>query len=104
MVKDALRHLKATGSWVGAVPERSAVGESKSNGRTEMSVQQVEDLVRCFKAELEHNIRAKIVVEHAVLKWLVECVSIILTKYHLQDDGRTAYEALHGHKASEKLA
>ena len=60
MMKECLKHMKATGEWVGAVPEHSAVGESQSNGRAERSVQQIEDHIRCFKAELEFNIKAKL--------------------------------------------
>ena len=104
MIKHMLMHLNITGEWVGAVPERSAVGESQSNGRAEKSVQQIEDHIRCLKGELEHRIQSRIPSDHAVLKWLVEYSSVILLKYHLQDNGMTAYEYVHGHRAGEKLA
>ena len=104
MIDDVLERIKASGMWVGAVPEHSAVGSSQSNGRAERSVQMVEDMVRCFKGELEARINARIPSEHAILKWLVEYVSVVLTKYHINDDNTTAYEALHGHRADEKLA
>ena len=46
MIDDVLSQIKASGVWVGAVPEHSAVGSSQSNGRAEGSVQMVEDMVR----------------------------------------------------------
>lgn len=64
MAKHALRHKKATGDWVGAVPQPRAAGDSHSNGRAEVSAQKVEDRVRFFKSELEHNIHAKIAAAH----------------------------------------
>ena len=37
------------------------------------------------------------------MKWLVEYASVLLNKYAVQPDGKTAYHHLHGHKVSEQI-
>ena len=105
MVESAVQLTKSRGEWVGAVPEASAVGESQSNGRAERAVQRVEDLVRTFLGELEDRLGCQLKSNAPVLSWLVEYVAVVLNKYHLNDStGMTAYKALHGADASERLA
>ena len=105
MLEEALEVCKGRGEWVGAVPERSAVGESASNGRAERSVQRFEDHVRTLLGELESRLGRKLPSTHPVLAWLVEYPVVLLNKYHLNGGtGETAYHALQGQDASEKLA
>ena len=80
MVKDCLKHMQATGEWVGNIHERSAVGEPQSNGRAERNVQQIQDHMQCLNAELEYNIKAKIPSTHSVLKLLVDYDGSIICK------------------------
>ena len=42
MMQAALKIVGNSGSWEGAVPEHSAVGESASNGRAESAVRELE--------------------------------------------------------------
>ena len=84
------------------VPENSAVGESQSNGRAERAVQTVEDLLRTHKLALESKVKARAPSDHAVLRWLVEHVADILTKYTINSTGQSPYEKLHGRKVKEK--
>ena len=42
------------------VPETSAVGQFQSNARAERSVQQFEDLARCYKSALEARMKCGI--------------------------------------------
>ena len=105
MMTQALQVVKASGEWVGTHPQRSAVGESQSNGRAEVAVQQVEDQTRTLFAELEHNLGIKISADHPVLSWLVEYVAVLIKKYHPHDDtGKTAYKMMYGHEVDERLA
>ena len=85
-----------------AVPENSAVGESQSNGRAERTVQTVEDLLRTHKLSLETKIKARLPSDHAVLRWMVEFVADVLTKYTINSTGQSPYEELHGRKVREK--
>ena len=86
-----------------AVAEFSAIGESASNGRAERAVQAVEDLLRTLKSALEARIKARIPVDHAVMRWLVEHVSTILNRYSVNEDGKTPCFAFHGKRAADKL-
>ena len=103
MMQGMLANMKASDSWVGAIPEHSAVGESQSNGTAERAVRHVEDMVRCHKAHLEHCIGKTIPVHHPVVSWLVEYVAVLISKYHLTADGTTGYQNLHGQIANERL-
>ena len=91
---------------MGAVPENSPVGESASNGRAERSVQRFEDQLRTLLAELEHRLGTQLKPDSPALAWLVAYVTVLLNKYHVNDDTNlTAYEYLHGKPADEeKLA
>ena len=37
------------------------------------------------------------------MKWLTQYAGVLLTKYHVHEDNTTAYQLLHGKRASEKL-
>ena len=105
MMEEAIKLTKGRGEWVGAIPEKSPVGESQSNGRAERSVQQLEDQIRTFLGELEDRIQTSLKPDSPVLSWLVEYAAVVLNKYHEQEEtNMTAYEFLHGHEADEKLA
>ena len=105
MMNEALQVVKCSGEWIGAIPERSPVGESQSNGRAERSVQQLEDQVRTLFAELEHNLGTKLPSDHPLLSWLVEYAAVIINKYHPhEEEGKTSYELMHGHDVDERLA
>ena len=52
MVDEAVRLTKGLGEWVGAVPEASAVGDSRSNGRADSFVQRLEDSARTLLGEM----------------------------------------------------
>ena len=60
--------VDANAGDVSAVPENSAVGESASNWRAEISIQSVEDLLRVHKLAIESRIKAHISSDHAVLR------------------------------------
>ena len=103
----ALKVVGKTGTCEGAVPEHSAVGDSQANGRAESAVQEIENHVRTLKAALESRIRKRIPSSHPIVRWLIEHSATTLNKYAVHGDGATlstAYEQLHGKKASEKLA
>ena len=105
MVDEAINITKGRGEWIGAVPEKSPLGESQSNGKAARAVQAVEDQVRTLLAELEDRLGHALKPKDPVLSWLVEYCAVLLNKYHINEaTGKTAYEALHGQEASERLA
>ena len=86
-----------------AVPETSAVGQSQSNARAERSVQQFEDLARCYKSALEAIINMKIDLGHALIKWLCEHVAASINKHAITPNGKTPYANLHGKNPGLRL-
>ena len=104
MANETFEILKCTADWAGAVPENSAVGDSQSNGKAERAVRDVEDMLRCGRAELECNAETKFPVDHLISQWLVEYAAVALSKHHINGDGKTGYEHLHGQRADEQLA
>lgn len=104
MVQEMLENMKLSDRWVGAIPERNAMGESESSGKAKRAVRHVEDMVRCHKAHLEDPIGKFIPAQHPIISWLVEYVAVPISKYHLTPDGTTCYQNVHGQKAHERLA
>ena len=103
MIEASIGQLRGATTWAGSVRETSAVGESQSNGKAEAAVKAVEDQVRVMKGALESRINVRIPSQHPVMKWMVQYAGVLLNKYAIQPDGKTAYHALHGRKASERI-
>ena len=99
MLEQAIRKSGRHGS---VVPETSAVGESASNARAERTIQSVEDLLRVHKHALEARIGERLPSDSPTLRWLVEHVADVLTKYTVNSNGLSPYEELHGRKAQER--
>jgi hypothetical protein len=99
LMEQAIRKSGRNGT---IVPEASAVGESASNSRAERTVQAVEDLLRVHKHALEARIGERLPSTHPTMRWLVEHVADILTKYTINDTGMSPYEELHGRKVQER--
>ena len=104
-IEEALRQIGRVGEHdaVEAVPESSAIGESASNGRAERTVQSFEDLLRTLKSALETRMQAKLPVQHAAMKWLIEHTASIMTRYVVNDEGMTPYQAIHGKRSTLKV-
>ena len=64
----------------------------------------MEGQVRTLKHALEERIQRRIPSTHPVMKWLVQYASTLLNKYTIHEDNATAYQQLHGKRASERLA
>ena len=77
-IEKSLEKLQKTGEALGGddflqlVPEKSAVGESPSNGKAERAVQSVEDMVRTYLHALEHRLKIKMPTDHPVMRWMVD--------------------------------
>ena len=86
-----------------AAPEHSQPGESQSSGLAERTIQSVKDLIRCHKATFESRIKRKLPMSHPIMRWLIEHVVLLLNKYQVGTDGRTAYGRLHGKEVRERI-
>ena len=90
-LSEIARHRAAAGGGR-LVPEHSPVGDSKGNGLMERAVQRVEAQIRVARSALEGPVRARLEPDHQVFHWLTEYASVLLTKFEVGKDGKTAYE------------
>ena len=84
------------------VLEHSPVGESQSNGVAERQVQAVEDLIRTMRGALMNRLQCRIAATHPLFQWLVCHAASVMNRYVVGRDGRTAFQRLHGRRASSK--
>ena len=92
LMENAIQKASISGELVSAVPEHSPVGDSQSNGRAERAVQEAEDMLRCMKLAIEERLIAKITSTTPILKWLCEHTAATINRFHVHDDGMTAYQ------------
>ena len=86
------------------IPEHSPVGSSGSNGVIERAIQSVEAQIRTMKAAFENRIMSKIDDQHAVITWLTEYAALLLNRFEVGRDGKTAYERMKGKSAKVRGA
>jgi hypothetical protein len=98
----ALRDAVVKGLPDGATPVVTPVGESQSNGGIEGAVRIVKGLLRVHLMALEAKIGARFPSGHAVLTWLVEHVTDVISKHMVGVDGKTGYERLFGRPSREE--
>ena len=94
LINEVARRRQAT-----TFVEQSPVGSSASNGVAERAVQSVEGQLRTISDALQHRLHIDIPSDHAVIAWMVEYSSVLLNKYEVGRNGKTAYERLRGRKS-----
>ena len=78
------------------VMEESPAYESQSNGRIENAVKRWQGQLRTMLDALIAKYGYHIEKDHPCLPWLVRYASTVLNRYHVMDDGKTAYYRLKG--------
>ena len=94
--------IKAVIDRVMTVPEHSPVRSSGSNGIIERGIKEVEARVSCMKSALDERIGSDLSAKSNVLPWMVEYASVLINRYLVGRDGKTAYERSKG-KSSKML-
>ena len=54
--------------------------DSQSNGMVERAIQQVEEIVRTIKLQLEYRMGCKVPAGHPIMHWMVEYASEMLNR------------------------
>ena len=99
VVEDVGR-LKAVDGSGRYVAENSPVGASQSNGVIERAVQSVAGQVRVLLGALEEKWGFAVPCDHPLLPYVVEYAGVLLNRFEVGADGRTAYERNKGKKAT----
>ena len=76
----------------------SPVRESQSNGSVERAVRTWRAHFLTLKSHLESRIRTKVEGHHPLRQWLANWAGEAIVKFRIQQNGRTSYEMMTGHK------
>ena len=101
--ENAIKDLKLAikRAWDGdLIIEHSPVADSQANGVAERAVQSAEGQIRVLKDALEHRLGHGIASRSAVLAWLIRHAGLLLSRYEVGVDGRTAVERSVGKKCN----
>ena len=79
--------------------EQSPVGSSASNGVVEKAIQSVEQQVRVLESAVEGRWSVKLETRHPAIPWITEYAAVMLNRFEVGHDGKTAYERNKGKKA-----
>ena len=81
----------------------SPVRESKSNGRIERAIRKWQAQFRTIRHHLESRIGEKLENASAIIEWMIIWVADIISKYAIQENGRTTYEMITQHTVKHKI-
>ena len=95
---DLVKEIARIRPGVGTALDESRVGDSNSNARAEVAVQEIKGMVRTLRSALEYNIGSKIPIEHPIIPWLVRHAGLNITRHQIRDDGLTALHKMKGYK------
>ena len=73
-------------------PEQPPKGEHAANGLVEGAGKIIRDMVRVLKLQLEANINRGIRVEEPIMKLMTKWAAMMLSRFRVSTDNRTAYE------------
>ncbi len=83
--------------------EDPATYDSQSNGGTEVGVRLVRGMLRTVKLCLEQRLDKYIPVDHPIMAWMVEHVTLLLNALVRGDDGATAWARVRGRAFAQQL-
>ena len=83
--------------------EVSPVGDSKSNGFIERSIQSVQSQIRTMKHALEARLGTKIATNSPTFAWMTIHAANILNIFEVGRDGRVPYQRLRGRRMQPEL-
>ena len=101
--ENAIKDLKVAikTAWRGElIIEHSPVADSQANGVAERAVQSAEGQVRVLKDALEWRLGCALSTTSPVLTWLVRHAGLLVTRFEVGIDGRTAHERNTGKRAT----
>ena len=79
--------------------EASPVGSSASNGVIERAIASVGGQVRVGRSALEDRWGVKLDSKHPVFTWMAEYAAVLLNRFEVGRDGKTAFERCKGKKS-----
>ena len=84
--------------------EQPAQGGSQSNGTIEEAGKTIREFVRLLKDVLESNMQTKFGTREPIMQWAVRWSAMLVSRYLVGKDGRTAQERKRGRTCKIPLA
>jgi len=84
-------------------PKESPVGDHQANGLAEVAVRELKICVRAIKFALEERIGRELEGTHPLLAWIPRHASMLMSRYRIAKEGKTAYELMFGKPWNRKL-
>lgn len=100
MLKERAR--RELGSSYNIKMEESAVKDHQENGTIEQAVQRLKGQFKVLRMALESRIGRKIRESEDVIPWLIHHARVVVNKYQVGKDGKTAYERLVERKCTRR--
>ena len=66
---DLVKEIARVRGGAGTALDESRVGDSNSNARAEVAVQEIKGMVRTVRSALEHSVGSKVPIDHPVIPW-----------------------------------
>ena len=89
---------------VEASPETSCEHDPSSNGSAECGVGVAKGMIRSARSALEERLGVNIPDNHPIHTWLCQYGGAMQRRYTVGDDGRTAFERVHGRRCAQHVA
>ena len=93
-----LRDVAADAVGVECIPKTSPEGDSSANGLAEGAVREVKAQVRVLRSQLEQRLGERLPEDEPVLAWIPRHAANVLSRFRLQEDGRTAEQRRTGRR------
>ena len=74
-------------------------GEHQIDGHAERTTREIDGMVKCFEAALQHPVRILPHGSHPVMQWVEEYTAVLLSSSHILNDNTARYNTLHGQRA-----
>ena len=82
-----------------SLPEESPKESHASNGIVERAVKSVEAQIRVMRSAFEERVGRKLEEGEPIYGWMVEYAAVLLNRYELGHDGKSAYERCRGKRS-----
>ena len=95
----AVGKVRAAAGGGKMIVEASPVGHSASNGVAERAIREVEQQIRTMRSALETRWGVKLDGRHPIFAWMAENAAVLINRFLVGRDGKTAYERSKGKKS-----
>ena len=102
--RQVIVNLKSQGTKIeSATSEQPPKYDSQAAGGTEIGIRAIRAMFRTMKACLESRLGKAVPIDHCIVPWLLEHVTLILNTRARGDDGRTPWHRVRGRAFAQRV-